>query len=169
MPGRVSPGLACVSRPFRGMPVGLVCGDIGGMPNPRRRLYSLAVSATGAAVILVGCQAGGAQPSDFCKSVDSLDAAVTQINQNYLSKSTVAAVETSLATVGAAVKNLSKTVESQFADEVHAVEAAAAQLDKTVSAAVDRPVPANMSAARTSMSELTTAVNNLSQSTSQSC
>jgi len=139
------------------------------MPNPRRRLCSLAVSATGAAVILVGCQAGGAQPSDFCKSVATLDAAVTQINQNYVSKSTIPAVETSLASVDAAVKNLSKTVESQFADEVHAVEAAAAQLDKTVTAAVDRQVPANMAAARTSMSDLTTAVKNLSDSTSQSC
>ncbi len=156
-------------RPFRGMPARLVCPDIGGMPNPRHRLCSLAAGVTGAAVILVGCHAGGAQPSDFCKSVASLDAAVTQINQNYLSKSTIPAVETSLATVDAAVKNLSKTVESQFADEVHAVEAAAARLDKTVTAAVDRPVPPNMAAARTSMSDLTTAVNNLSQSTSQSC
>ena len=139
------------------------------MPNPRRRLCSLAVSATGAAVILVGCQAGGAQPSDFCKSVDSLAAAVSQINQSYLSKATISAVETSLATVSAAVKNVSMTAESEFTDEVDAVKAAATGLDKTVAAAVDQPVPANMAAARTSMSELTTAVNDLSKSTSESC
>lgn len=140
-----------------------------GMPKSRHRLYALATSATGAAVLLVGCSSGGGQPSDFCKSVDSLDAAVTQINQNYLSKSTIPAVEKSLATLGTAVTNLSKTAESQFADEVDAVKAAAAKLDKTVTAAVDQPLPANMAAARSSMSELTTAVNNLAESTSQSC
>lgn len=140
-----------------------------GMPKSRHRLYALATSATGAAVLLVGCGSGGGQPSDFCKSVDSLTAAVSQINQNYLSKATVSAVETSLATVSAAVKNVSMTAESEFTDEVDAVKAAATSLDKTVAAAVDQPVPANMAAARTSMSELTTAVNDLSKSTSESC
>lgn len=139
------------------------------MPKSRHRLYALATSATGAAVLLVGCSSGGGQPSDFCKSVDSLTAAVSQINQNYLSKATVSAVETSLATVSAAVKNVSMTAESEFTDEVDAVKAAATSLDKTVAAAVDQPVPANMAAARTSMSELTTAVNDLSKSTSESC
>jgi hypothetical protein len=125
--------------------------------------------ATGAAALLVGCSAGGTQPSDFCKSVASLDAAVTQINQNYLSKSTVSAVETSLATLDTTVKNLKETAESEFADEVKAVEAAATSLDKSVAAAVDRPVPANMEAARTSMRDLTSTVKDLSESTSESC
>ena len=139
------------------------------MSKARRRLCSLAIGATGAAAVLVGCGSGGAQPSDFCKSVDSLAAAVSQINQSYLSKATISAVETSLATVSAAVKNVSKTAESEFTDEVDAVKAAATDLDKTVAAAVDQPVPANMAAARTSMSELTTAVNDLSKSTSETC
>ena len=125
--------------------------------------------ATGAAALLVGCSAGGTQPSDFCKSVASLDAAVTQINQNYLSKSTVSAVETSLATLDTTVKNLKETAESEFADEVKAVEAAATSLDKSVAAAVDRLVPANMEAARTSMRDLTSTVKDLSESTSESC
>lgn len=139
------------------------------MSKARHRLCSVAIGATGAAAVLVGCSSGTAQPSDFCKSVDSLTAAVSQINQNYLSKATVSAVETSLATVSAAVKNVSMTAESEFTDEVDAVKAAATSLDKTVAAAVDQPVPANMAAARTSMSELTTAVNDLSKSTSESC
>ena len=139
------------------------------MSKARRRLCSLVIGATGAAAVLVGCSSGGTQPSDFCKSVDSLTAAVSQINQSYLSKATISAVETSLATVSAAVKNVSKTAESEFTDEVDAVKAAATDLDKTVAAAVDQPVPANMAAARTSMSDLTTAVNDLSKSTSESC
>ena len=138
------------------------------MSKARRRFSFLAIGATGAAAVLVGCSSG-AQPSDFCKSVDSLAASVSQINQNYLSKATISAVETSLATVSAAVKNVSMTAESTFADEVDAVTSAATSLDKTVAAAVDQPVPANMAAARTSMSELTTAVNDLSKSTSESC
>jgi hypothetical protein len=101
--------------------------------------------------------------------VAALDSAVAQINQNYLSKSTVPAVETSMATLGTTVKNLSETAKSEFTDEVKAVEAAATSLDKTVAAAVDRPVPANMDAARTSMRELTDAVKNLSNSTSETC
>jgi len=133
------------------------------------RVTSLAICAVGAATLVVGCGSGGSQPSDFCKSVASLDSAVAQINQNYLSKSTVPAVEKSMATLGTTVKNLSETAESEFADEVKAVEASATSLDKTVAAAVDQPVPANMAAARTSMSELTTAVNDLSKSTSESC
>ena len=125
--------------------------------------------ATGAAALLVGCSAGGTQPSDFCKSVASLDAAVTQINQNYLSKSTVSAVDTSRATRDTTVKTLMETAVSECADEVTAVEAAATSLDKSVAAAVDRPVPANMEAARTSMRDLTSTVKDLSQSTSETC
>lgn len=143
------------------------------MRKSRHRLVSRALCSAGAAVVLVGCSSGGGsgenQPSDFCKSVDALDAAVTQINQTSLSKSTISAVETSLATVDTAVKNLSSTVEPEFAEEVTAVETATRELDKTVAAAVDQPVPANMDAARTSMSELTTAVDDLAQGTSESC
>ena len=146
-----------------------VCGDLGGMRKACLPVSSLAMWATGAAALLVGCSAGGTQPSDFCKSVASLDAAVTQINQNYLSKSTVSAVETSMATLDTTVKNLKETAESEFADEVKAVEAAATSLDKSVAAAVDRPVPANMEAARTSMRDLTSTVKDLSQSTSETC
>jgi hypothetical protein len=146
-----------------------VCGDLGGMRKACLPVSSLAMWATGAAALLVGCTAGGTQPSDFCKSVASLDAAVTQINQNYLSKSTVSAVETSMATLDTTVKNLKETAESEFADEVKAVEAAATSLDKSVAAAVDRPVPANMEAARTSMRDLTSTVKDLSQSTSETC
>ena len=146
-----------------------VCGDLGGMGKACLPVSSLAMWATGAAALLVGCTAGGTQPSDFCKSVASLDAAVTQINQNYLSKSTVSAVETSMATLDTTVKNLRETAESEFADEVKAVEAAATSLDKSVAAAVDRPVPANMEAARTSMRDLTSTVKDLSQSTSETC
>ena len=133
------------------------------------RVTSLAICAVGAATLVVGCGSGGSQPSDFCKSVAALDSAVAQINQTYLSKSTVPAVETSMSTLGTTVKNLSETAESEFADEVKAVEAAATSLDKTVAAAVDRPVPANMEAARTSMRDLTNAVKDLSKSTSETC
>jgi hypothetical protein len=139
------------------------------MQKSRQRLCSLALCTTGAAALLVGCSSGGSQPSDFCKSVDALDAAVTQINQTSLSKSTISAVQTSLATVDKAVKNVSQTVESEFADEVNAVEAATARLDTSVAAAVDQPGPANLDTARTSMSDLTAAVDDLDQSTSDSC
>ena len=132
------------------------------------RISSLAICA-GAAALVAGCSSAGSQPSDFCKSVASLDSAVAQINQNYLSKSTVPAVEKSMATLGTTVTNLSATAEAEFADEVKAVEAAATSLDTTVAAAVDRPVPANMEAARTSMRDLTTAVKDLSNSTSETC
>ena len=146
-----------------------VCGDLGGMRKACVRVTSLAICAVGAAALVVGCSLGASQPSDFCKSVASLDSAVAQINQNYLSKSTVPAVETSMAKVSTTVKNLSETAESEFADEVKSVEAAATSLEKTVAAAVDRPVPANMEAARTSMRDLTSAVKDLSKSTSETC
>lgn len=138
------------------------------MRTPRLRRGSQALSIAFAAAFVAGCSSGS-QPSDFCKSVDALDSAVTQINQTSLSKSTIAAVETSLATVDKAVANLSSTTESEFANEAKAVEAAAKDLDQTVAAAVDKPDPANLDAARTSMSELTTAVDELDQSTSTSC
>jgi hypothetical protein len=127
------------------------------------------MSAVGAASVLVGCGSGGEAPSSFCKSVDALDATVTQINQSSLTKSTIEAVEASLAAAGTAVTNLSDTVESEFADEADAVEAAMTDLDQTVTAAVDQPSPGNLDAARESMSELTTAVDDLSSSTSDSC
>jgi len=117
---------------------------------------------------LVSCNSGNT-PSNLCKAVDSLGAAVTQINQTPLSKSTISAVESSLASVDTAVENLSDVGESDFTEEISAVEAAATELDKTVSTAVDRPVPANTAAARESMAELTTEVNNLSESTSDDC
>lgn len=138
------------------------------MRTPRHHL-ARALCTVGVAALLVGCGSGGEAPSDFCKSVDALDAAVTQINQTSLSKSSIEAVETSLATVDVAVANLSSTMESEFAAEVDAVEAATASLDKTVAAAVDQPVPANLTAARASMSELTTAVDDLDQAANSGC
>ena len=74
-----------------------------------------------------------------------------------------------MATVSTTVKNLSETAESEFADEVKSVEAAATSLEKTVAAAVDRPVPANMEAARTSMRDLTSAVKDLAETTYVTC
>lgn len=139
------------------------------MRNSRLRLGALAMSATGVATLLVGCGSGSEAPSDFCKSVDALAAAMQQINQTSLSKNSIDAVETSLATVDKAVANLSSTAESDFASEVSAVEAATAELDKSVAAAVDSPVPANVTAARNSMSDLTTAVDDLDKATSDSC
>jgi hypothetical protein len=139
------------------------------MRNPRLRLGALATSVTALATVLVGCGSGNSAPSDFCKSVDALSAAMKQINQTSLSKNSVDAVEASLATVDKAVANLSSTVESDFASEVAAVEAATADLDKSVAAAVDSPAPANVTAARTSMSDLTAAVSDLDKATSDSC
>ena len=139
------------------------------MTTPCHHLGRLALCTVGVAALLVGCGSGGDAPSDFCKSVDALAAAVKQINQTSLSKNSIEAVETSMAAIDAAVANVSSTVESEFSTEVSAVEAAAAELDKDVAAAVDSPVPANMTAARTSMSDLTTAVNDLDKATSDSC
>ena len=74
-----------------------------------------------------------------------------------------------MGTLGTTVRHLSKTAGPELADEVKPVEAAAKSLDKTVAAAVDQPVPANMEAARASMRDLTSAVKNLSKSTSETC
>jgi len=139
------------------------------MRKSRLRVGALVMSVSTVATVLVGCSAGGDAPSDFCKSVDALAAAVKQINQTSLTKSSVDAVEASLATVDQAVANLSSTAESEFADEVGAVEAATTELDHNVAAAVDSPTPAKMTTARTSMSDLTTAVNDLDKATSDSC
>ena len=160
------PSDTLVSRPFRRMLARPVCGVLGDMR--KAALCSLGLGAAGAAV-LVGCGSGGSQPSDFCKSVAALDSAVGQINQTYLTKSTVPAVKTSMATLGTTVQNLSNTAEPEFADDVKPVKAAAANLDKTVTAAVGQPVPANVDAARASMRDLTSAVKNLSKSTSETC
>ena len=139
------------------------------MTKSRLRLGALAASVSAVASVLVGCGAGGEAPSDFCKSVDALAAAVKQINQTSLSKNSIEAVETSMATLDTAVTNLSNSVESEFSTEVDAVETAATQLGDDVSAAVDSPDPANMTAARTSMSDLTAAVNDLDKAASDSC
>jgi len=143
--------------------------DHDGMRKASLRVTALATCAISAAALLVGCSSAGSQPSDFCKSVASLDSAVSQINQSSLTKSTVAAVQSSMASLGAAVKNVSTTAETEFADEVKAVEAAATTLDDDVSAAADQPTPANVDAARTSMRDLTSAVKDLSKSTSETC
>jgi methyl-accepting chemotaxis protein len=123
------------------------------------------IAATGPAA----CSSGGAQPSDFCKSVAALDSAVSTINENPVTRSTVPAVKTSLNQIDAATKNLSETAESQFASEVDAVKAGAADLDKTVAAAIERQSPANVNAVRVSMRAFTTSVDDLSKSTSSTC
>jgi hypothetical protein len=139
------------------------------MRKSRLRLGALAASVSAVASVLVGCGAGNDPPSDFCKSVDGLAAAVKQINQTSLTKSSVDAVEASLATVDQASANVTSTAEPEFADQVAAVETTTSALDKTVAAAVDSPTPANVDAARTSMSDLTAAVRELDQATSDSC
>ena len=139
------------------------------MRDSRRRLGALTLSTVGAATVLVGCGSGGDPPTAFCKAVDALSATVAQINSSSLTKATIEAVEASLAAADTAVQNLTETVESEFAEEADAVEAAMTELDQTVSSAVDQPSPANMDAARQSMSELTTAVDDLADSTSDGC
>jgi hypothetical protein len=125
----------------------------------------------GAASLLLGCSAdaGTEPPSDFCKAVDSLTASVTEISENPLTRNSIGAVETSLATIMSGVENLEASAQPEFSDEVEAVDMAASSLDKTVTAAVDQPTPSNIDAARTSLSEVTSAVKDLSKSTSSSC
>ncbi len=122
-----------------------------------------------AAPLLVACGSGGDPPSAFCKSVDSLNSAVTQINQDPLAKSTLPAVEASLSQIDSAVKNLSENADSNFATEVDAVEAGAEELDKSVATATENPSPDTVNAVRVSMRSFTTSVDDLSQSSSSSC
>ncbi len=138
------------------------------MRKSRLRLGALAACVSAVASVLVGCGASEA-PSDFCKSVDALASAVKQINQTSLTKNSIEAVEASMATIDKAVTNLSNSVEAEFSDEVSAVESAATELEDRVGAAVDSPDAANMAAARTSMSDLTAAVNDLDKASSDSC
>ena len=121
------------------------------------------------ASLLVGCGAGDDAPSDFCKSVDALSAAVQQITQTSLSKSSVEAVQTSISTLKTAVTNLADSAVSEFSDEVDAVKAAARQLGDDIATAVKSPSSDNLYAARTSMTGLKTAVNDLDDATSSSC
>lgn len=119
--------------------------------------------------LLVGCGASNDAPSDFCKSVDALSAAMKQITQTSLSKSSVEAVKTSVSTLKTAVTNVADTAESEFSDEVDAVKAAAKQLGDDIGTAVKSPSSDNLYAARTSMSALKTSVNDLDKATSSSC
>jgi hypothetical protein len=130
---------------------------------------ALALCGVALAGALVSCGSGEAAPSDFCKSVAALDSAVSTINQSPLTKNTVAAVQDSLDQIDAAAKNLTDTAGSKYPSEVKAVEAGVTALDASVAAAVDKPTPHNVNAARTSMSTLTTSVDSLSTATSSSC
>ncbi len=139
------------------------------MRSSRVPAPTLVLCAVALAPLLVSCGSGDKAPSDFCKSVASLDSAVSQINQSSLTKSTVGAVQDSLRRIDAAAKNLTDTAESQFSSEVAAVEAGVTALDASVMAAVDQPTPSNVNAARTAMRTFTTSVNSLSKATSSSC
>ncbi len=140
------------------------------MQTPRHRPGAVLALGTLAAATLVGCGAdSSAPPSGFCKSVGTLTATVEQINADYLSKSTIPAAQESLKTIDAAVANLSDTVEAEFADDVAAVEKATKSLDEAVATAVEETVPANVDAARTALADLTSAVETLSEDTSEAC
>lgn len=139
------------------------------MTSSRLRIGAWATSGVAVAALLVGCGASDEAPSDFCKSVDALSAAVKQINQTSLSKSSIDAVQTSISTLKTAVTNLADSAESEFSDEVDAVKAAASQLGDDVGTAVKSPSSDNLYAARTSMSGLTNAVNDLDKAASSSC
>ena len=118
---------------------------------------------------LAACGSGGDQPSDFCKSVAALDSVVNTINESPVTRSTVPAVQASMNQIDSAAKNLSQTAQSQFASEVNAVKAGAAELDKTVAAAIEHQSPATVNAVRVSMKTFTTSVSDLAKSTSSSC
>jgi hypothetical protein len=157
------------SRPLRGVPRHPAESDSGDMQTPRHRQGAVLALGTLAATVLVGCGADSSAPSGFCKSVGTLTATVEQINADYLSKSTIPAAQESLATIDAAVTNLSDTAEAEFADEVAAVEEATATLDETVATAVDDPRPATLDPARAALADLTSAVETLSEDTSEAC
>ena len=139
------------------------------MTTSRLRLGAWAASVGAVASVLVGCGAGNDAPSDFCKSVDALAAAVKQINQTSLTKSSVDAVKESVSTLKTAVTNLADSAESGFSSEVDAVKSAAKQLGDDIGTAVKSPSSDNRYAARTSMSAFTTAVNDLDNAASSSC
>ncbi len=139
------------------------------MRNSRTRARALTLCVVIAAPGLASCGSGGAQPSDFCKSVAALDSAVSTINESPVTRSTVPAVQASVDQINSAVKNLSTTAQSQFAAEVDAVKTGAAELDTSVAAAVEQQTPQTVNAVRVSMRAFTTSVNDLSKSTSSSC
>ena len=92
--------------------------------NARDRWRRIVAGVAGAALLAGGTTAAavpGAQPA--AEAVDKIDAAA---------------------------KNLADTAGSQFPSEVSAVEADVTALDASVSAAVDKPTPHNVDAARTS-------------------
>jgi hypothetical protein len=140
-----------------------------GVRTRRLRAGAWAASVAAVASLLVGCGASDQPSSDFCKSVDALSAAVLAINETPLSKSTVDALKTWAAGVRTSVTNLVDAAGSEFGDEVDAVESTAGDLADSVKAAVDRPNPDTLYAARTALSTFTTAVSDLGKAVSQSC
>ncbi len=98
-----------------------------------------------------------------------MDSAVTEINQNPLTKSSIPAARTSMKAINAAVANVVDTAEAEFDDQVTAVKDATAELDRAVDASVERATPSNIEQSRTALADVTTAVNDLAESTSSSC
>jgi hypothetical protein len=125
----------------------------------------VAVAAAG----LSACGSGAEASSAFCKSVDSLDSAVTQIAADPLAKNTMPAVQASLDKIDSAVQTLSENVDSEFATEVDAVTADTETLDQSVAAASTSPTPSSVNAAREAMRSLTASMDELAKSTSSSC
>jgi hypothetical protein len=139
------------------------------MRTTRAQVCTVTVGVVIAATGLGGCGSGGDAPSDFCKSISELGAAVTKINQDPATKSTMPAVQASLKQIDSAVQNLAQSASPEFATEVDAVEADTKELDKSVAAATQSTGPATVEAVRESMRAVTTSTNDLSKGTSQSC
>ncbi len=118
---------------------------------------------------LVGCTSGGAQPSDFCKSLATINSTVSQINTDPMTKDTVPAVKASMGQIDQAAANLSSTAPSEFSSEVDAVTSATKQLDSSVDAVVKKQSPANKTAARADLKSLTNATKDLTDKASSTC
>ena len=140
-----------------------------GEVRERRHQQRSVLALGGVALLALAACGSSGQPSSFCKAVDSLDAAVTQIDQTSLSKSTIAAVQASVSTIDKAVAKVSSTVLPEFASDVDAVKAAAVSLDTAVSIAVGSPTAGHLASTRAAMQELSGAVHDLAQGTSFGC
>jgi hypothetical protein len=132
-----------------------------------RSFIAIPVITVALASALTAC--GEDEPA-VCGSVKSLDASVKKVKAiDVTSSGAISDLRSSLTAVGGDLKDVKADAESEFAEELNAVEASFASLRTSLKAAKADTSPDTLSAARKALSAFGTAVQSLITDVQATC
>jgi predicted negative regulator of RcsB-dependent stress response len=139
------------------------------MGTRHRTTAGLALTLVLGTQSLSACREGADPPSEFCKSLASLNSALSTIDETPVTKATLPTVQAALTQLDAAVNSLGDAANKEFATQIDAVEATGDKLKTTLKETVAAPSASGYRAVQADRTAFSDSVDDLSKSATSSC